>query len=274
MAAVISSQAASERLLDDPGAFAREFSLAAPDAAMLTDMAGDLALLTSSFVRKRCTTLRWNAHRTLDLLGPEGDLLVDEFVEATPMSSHFRVDAAAFGDFVVGRTAAWAAGEPAEGDGAGSADAAQVIAAMARFERHRSDSFWDATERFNSEEASGPAAGDHQDDATRPRFVAGANVGRFEWDVRLPYRHRVDPLDQLPRDPCQLLFFHSAREPVLRAVRLRPGEGDLVERALSAGTPAVGMPDIRGTATGGPPGAGRDEQLFARLSWEGAVQWE
>ncbi len=273
MAAVISSQAASQRLLDDPAAFVREFSLAPAEAAMLIDMAGDLTLLTRSFVHKRCTTLRWNAHCTLRMLGNDGDLLVDEFVETTPMSSHFRLDAAAFSDFIIARTAQWAADEPADGDGDGDNEAAQVIAAMARFERRRSDSFWDATEPFNSEEARGTAARLDQDDAARPRFVAGANMGRFEWDVRLPYRHRVDPLDQLPRDPCQLLFFHSAREPVLRAVRLRPGEADVVERALQGGGPDDTMSDVRGSTTGGPL-LPRDEQVYARLSWEGAVQWE
>ncbi|MGO9198051.1 MAG: hypothetical protein ACLQK4_13110 [Acidimicrobiales bacterium] len=253
MAAVISSQAASERLLDDPSAFAKEFALAPPEAAMLIDMAGDLALLTSSFVHKRCTTLRWNAHRTLELLGPEGDELVEEFVEATPMSSHFREDAAAFGDFVVARTAARAAGEAGGLDEDDAAGDARVIAAMASFERHRSDSFWDATKRLDLEE-EGAAARHREDGAARVRLVAGANIGRFEWDMRLPYRHRIDPLDSLPQDSCQLLFFHSAREPVLRALRLRPAEADLVEGALRAG-------------------AYTDEQLGARLSWEGAVEW-
>ncbi len=245
MAAVITSRAASADLLEDAGAFATEFSLTPADTAMLIEMAGDLALLTSSFVRKRCSTVRWNARRTLELLGREGDLLVEEFVEEWPMSGDFRSEAAKFGDFVIERTAAR---DPSS--------AAQVIAAMAIFERHRSDSFWEATMRFDFDSESGASP--------HPRFVAGANVGRFEWDVRLPYRHRVDPLDRLPRDPCQLLFFHSAREPVLRAVRLHPNEGEVVEKALSAGTAGTAAP-----ATSCPD----SEKVFARLSWEGAVEW-
>lgn len=272
MAAVISSQAASERLLDDPGSFAREFSLAPPEAAMLIEMADDLAQLTSSFVRKRGTTLRWNARRTLELLGADGDLLVEEFVEATPMSGHFRTDAAAFGDFVVSRTAERAEAERhREDDEPGASD--QVIAEMARFERHRSDSFWDATEPFGSDDSSGDGHV-HGEDAPRPRLVAGANIGRFEWDMRLPYRLRIEPLDRLPRDPCSLVFFHSAREPVLRAVRLRPDEEALVAQALAAEGEGAGRAQGGAPVTGAPAGGDRSEQLYARLSWEGAVEWQ
>lgn len=247
MAAVIGSRDASERFEEDPAAFATEFGLTESEAAMLHEMAGDLAELTSSFVSKRCNTLRWNARRTIELLGEEGAELVEDFVEESPMSGSFREDAAQFGDFVIEETA----------ERADEAPWRQLIAEMAVFERHRSDSFWDATGSL--------ARGPHQNgsvsradrlDPSSGRLVAGANLGHFTWDLRLPYRHRVRRLGTLPKDPCWLLFFHSTREPVLRSIRLRPDEADLISAVVS------------GSGEAAPEKVG---ELLRRLSWEGAV---
>ena len=57
-------------------------------------------------------TLRWNAQRTLGLLGSDGDALVAEFVDVHPASEDFAEEAASFCDFVVRRTAELAGTQP------------------------------------------------------------------------------------------------------------------------------------------------------------------
>ncbi len=253
MAAVITSQDASERFLEAPEEFAGEFSLDRTDLAMLMEMADDLTSLTSSFVSKRATTLRWNARRTLEMLGREGDELLEDFVETHPMSDQFKIDAAEFGDFVIEATAESVA------ENANDVPA-RMIAGMARFERHRSRSFWDAVAR----------AADPDDPVAPPgsvRLAAGANLGSFEWDLRLPYRHRVRPLRLLPSDPCELLFFHAGASALLRTLRLRPAEAAFVA-SMPAGE-SVELASLRETASHEID----VDRLCRRLSWEEAVQW-
>jgi hypothetical protein len=217
MAAVIGSRYARDRFADDPFAFATEFSLEPVECEMLLEMGSDLTALTDSFVSKRSGTLRWNARRTINLLGQEGESLVEEFVETHPASDRFRLEAARFGDFVVERVE-----ERQDGT-----QRARVIAEMARFERHRSDSFWDATKPTEPEEATSvPGAGRHHSGAVRLR--AGANVGQFNWDLRLLYHRDIEPWSLLRPDPCPLLFFHNGRSDGMRIIRLRPEEALVV----------------------------------------------
>jgi hypothetical protein len=252
MAAVIASRDASERFAESPSDFGREFGLAPSEIAMLVEMGDDLTSLTSAFVAKRRSTLRWNARRTLELLGDEGERLLDDFVEENPQSERFRQDATAFGDFVIAETA--------ERETRSAID--RIIAEMARFEQHRSNSFWDATATIGED----PRLAPHEKPQT-VRLVAGANVGRFDYDMRLPYRRDVIPWELLPTDPCCLLFFHSRHQAVLRTLRLAPLDAEVVS-ALPAGV-TVDVSSIRESA---PDGVDVDH-LLRTLSWEEAIEW-
>ncbi len=252
MAAVIASRDASDRFVEDPDQFGEEFGLAPTELAMLLEMGDDLTSLTAGFVSKRCGTLRWNAHRTLELLGPEGEEFLEDFVEGNPQSDSFRKDAAAFGDFVITHTAS----RPVE------KFADRIIAEMARFERCRSNSFWDATVQVGPDDTSGP------DKPEAVVLVAGANVGTFALDMRLPFRKTVRPWYLLPHDRCHLLFFHTRRRAQLRTLRLRPAEAEIV-RSMPAGQP-VSIASLRDSA----PEQTDVDHLLRTLSWEEAIEWE
>jgi hypothetical protein len=256
MAAVITSQDASERFVESPHDFGGEFALVPSEIAMLVEMGDDLTSLTAAFVNKRRTTLRWNARRTLELLGDEGEEVLDDFIEENPQTDSFRNDAASFGDFVVARTAM----RP------GKLVVDRIIAEMARFERHRSDSFWNAATGVG-DRARSASASDGLEHSEAVVLVAGANIGQFSLDLRLPYRRTVTPWYLLPPDPCHLLFFHSHQRAQLRTIRLRPAAAEVLRSVL------VGQPTSIRSMRDSAPDVVDVDRLLRTLSWAEAIEW-
>jgi hypothetical protein len=240
MAAVITSPADRHRFLEDPEVFAGHFDLAPGEVHSLLAMEEDLTSLTASFVAKRSMTVRWNAQRTIHMLGERGAVLIDEYVSAHPMVESLSEEAEQFGDFVVARTR----------DMVDDTFRSVVIAEMARYERLRSRSFWDA--RSNLEQPRPPRPSDGGDGSRSAEagpgavgLTPGVKVGAFGWDMRIFHRCRVFPLRVLREDPCDLVFFHNGRTNGLRVLRLRPDELALVRR-LQEGGPLTAEATIGG----------------------------
>jgi hypothetical protein len=261
MAAVIGSRSEHSRFFDDPKKFVETYSLEGPEIASLINMGSDLADLTGSFVRKRQGYLRMNAAKTLEMLGPEGDALVEEFVDTHPMPEWHRLEAGGFGQFLIERTAELRDDTPRS----------WIIADMARFEKHQHDSFWDATVPVEPQHRSDPshqiplAGGNSQCLAIRLR--SGTNMARFGWDMRLPFRYGFDEVPLLQPDPCQLLFFYKTTATGFRVIRLTPLEAAAFE-AMSQGS-AVDVEVMRDAL---PDGVDLD-RLLSRFLWQEVVQW-
>lgn len=211
MAAVITSPAARGRFAVDPGAFTIEFELDRLNAERLARMAPDLSELTGAFVAKRATMLRWFARRTLWLLGAQATALVQAFIDGHPAGELLHDEVESFGNFVVDQAAALR-------DGSAWSD---VVAEMARFERARNASFWDAIELYDDRSdlvSEGPAV----------ELAAGAKIDKFERDLRALYHSRLMPADPPPLDPCVLCFVHSLVASAFRIVRLTEDEARLL----------------------------------------------
>jgi hypothetical protein len=261
MAAVICSVTEKRRFTENPEKYAEEFSLEPLEAASLIEMGQDLAHLTLTFVTKRLEMARWNATKALEMLGTEGDALLAEFVDTYPMTEWQRVEARSFGEFLIERTA----------DMRDDSLRSRIIAEMARFESHRINAFWDATvpeERqargSQSEQVPLPRSGNSHH---RIKLRPGASTARFEWDVRLPYYHRVVPIDLLQPDPCQLFFFHNGTPTGFREIRLTPQEAAVVD--VMSGGVAMSAEVIRDAL---PDGADLDRPLN-RLFRQEILQW-
>lgn len=217
MAAAITSRTHQRRLTEDPEAYAHSFHLGPVEVESLCVMAADLNSLTGSFVSKRCQMLSGHARRTITLLGRQGHELVEEFVDTHLMTESFRTEASRFGAYMVERTQAM-------DDGTARAS---IIADMGRFERHRSDAFWEATDPISSPPPpSAAAAAGGRSTGGQIRLRRGTSVGSFRWDIRIPYRLRIEPLHLLQADPCTLLFFHNGRPAGHRTLRLTNREAD------------------------------------------------
>jgi hypothetical protein len=225
MAAVITSPAAHRRFVEDAGAFAGDFDLRPSEVEALLVMQQDLTSLTASFVAKRSITVRWNARRTLAMLGPRGTALVDEYVGGHPMVESFREEADRFTAFVVARTR----------DLVDETFRSIVIAEMARYERLRSLAFWGA--RATPQPRRPRLQPGHLADAAGGAIglAPGAQVDSFRWDMRIFHRCRVAPLRLLRDDPCDLLCFHNGRANGQRVQRLRPDELAFVRRVRQSG---------------------------------------
>jgi hypothetical protein len=141
-----------------------------------------------------------------------------------------------------------------------------LIAEMARFEKHRSDSFWDST--TPTDVAAGPpgptSVGDHTGTV---QLAAGANIGQFEWDLRLLYHRDIAPWSLVRPDPCQLLFFHTGRPDGMRIVRLTTEEALVVGAMTPANAVSVAL--LRGAVSG-------DLDVYSlleRLVWQEVAKW-
>jgi hypothetical protein len=211
MAAIITSKAAKAEFAAEPAEFAVLFGLSATQTAQLRRMGPDLVALTDSFVAKRATTMRWNAKRTLALLGPASGAAIQEFIDLYPATESFRDEARRFGDFMIERTAA-------ARDGSVRAD---VIAEMARFESSRSASFWGAVAEI-----------DPRRDLARPKVLrprSGATVESFGRDLRLLYHDTTMAVELSEPDECTLGFVHLGASG-FRVLRL----GDLETRLVQS----------------------------------------
>jgi hypothetical protein len=99
------------------------------------------------------------------------------------------------------------------------------------------------------------------------RLRAGATIGQFGWDLRLPYWRNIEPLEELRPDPCHLLFFFTTGLQGTRVIRLCPGE-EVVVRAMRPGD-AVPISQIREVVPDG-----RDcERILSRFLRGGAIEW-
>lgn len=257
MAAVITAPSAQRQFIEDPEAFARGFSLEPPEIRSLVAMEADLTSLTASFVSKRSMSVRWSAQRTIAMLGDQGPVLVEEFIDDHPMAESFRDDAVQFSDFVVERTAAMRHDTFRSG----------VIAEMARFERQRSRAFWDAG---SGPDAAGPRRsedGTASDAAGKLRLTPGASIAGFEWDMRLFHKLRVVPLRTIHSDPCHLLFFHNGKRNGLRVNRLRPDEFVMLEDLSRAGSVSADL------VVATPGGELAMREIAPQFLNRGAIQW-
>jgi hypothetical protein len=262
MAAVIGSRSEHSRFFDDPKKFAETYSLEGPEIASLISMGSDLADLTGSFVRKRQGYLRMNGAKTLEMLGPEGDALLAEFVDTHPMPEWHRLEAGSFGEFLIERTAALRDDTPRS----------WIIADMARFEKHQHDSFWDATVPVEPQHRSDPSvqtpsAGRGKSQHAAIRLRNGANIASFGWDMRLLFRYGFDQVPLLQPDPCQLLFFYKGTATGFRVTRLKPLEATAFG-ALSQGS-AVDVEVMRDAL----PDDVDLDRLLSRFLWQEVVQW-
>jgi hypothetical protein len=258
MAAAITSRSHQRRLVEDPEAYARSFHLGPVEVESVCVMAADLNSLTGSFVSKRCQTLSGHARRTIALLGRQGHELVEEFVDTHVMTESLRTEASRFGAYMIERTQAMDDGTARTG----------IIADMARFERHRSDAFWEATDRASS--SPRPSSTDGSGGLStggRIRLRRGTSVGSFRWDVRIPYRLRIEPLHLLQSDPCTLLFFHNGGPAGQRTLRLTSREAD-VHRILA------GRKSLPWSTMVARLGDNQDaEQLLCGFVREGVIEW-
>jgi len=211
MARVITSRSTCESFAADPGAWAAAFGLARSDADHLVEMAGDLAALMPSFVNKRERSLRWGAQRTLDLLEDIGEEILHDFMESSSPDDRPGVELAAFVDFVVDRTASLVE----------ELEYGELLADLARFERHRCLCFLGAT-WSNGERRLGSQQATVQkfDPDRNVRLMPGASLGHFSWDLRQTRAFSADAMAVLPPDPCDLLFFHNGMPDGIRILRL------------------------------------------------------
>jgi hypothetical protein len=260
MAKVITSRTERGSFVDDPRGFASAFDLDDAEVDSLVEMRDDLISLTPSFVTKRQRALRWNAMRTLTLLGASGDALVGEFVDTQAAIEDFRTEARRFSDFIVRRTA----------EMAGTIPNGELIAELARFDQLRSFAFWNATGPLGHE--ASPARrwkrGDPFDADRLIALTVSACVAHFEWDLRQAGQYTADSVSSLQRDPCELLFFHNGQPNGIRVMRLRADEAAAV-RVVSAHPEST-------TARAACNGMGnRDdpERVLGKLLSEGALIW-
>jgi hypothetical protein len=259
MATVITSPAAKESFEADEDAFATGLGLGPEGADHLKAMRDDLAELTGSFVAKRATMLRWNARRTLALLGPDGARLVQRYIDGHPATDSFPTESARFGDFVVSETVA-------RRDSSVWAD---VIADMARFERLRSASFWGAVASVERPPPP-PTAPSNRRVTLRP----GAGADSFEWDLRLLY-HRVGSTREPPtRDRCALCFVHTGTSLGFRVVRLTGPEYELVTSVMAGNrTPGRRGEERPVQHRDDWSAAGRPASIADRLVRRGVMEW-
>jgi hypothetical protein len=257
MATVITSRAACGTYADNPQAFAASFDLDAAEVQSFVEMRDDLVSLMPGFVSKRQRSLRWNAQRTLTLLGATGRDLVGEYVDTYPATEDFREEAAAFSGFVVRRTAEMA-GTTANG---------QLIAELARFDQLRSSAFWNAIGPLRDERPdTTPGRRKESFDADRMiRLPGSANLARFSWDLRQVGRYKPDSVGTLQRDPCELLFFHNGEANGVRVVRLRQDQADAVRYVIE-------HPEMATPRTACGPDSD-PERVLGKLLWQGAVEW-
>jgi hypothetical protein len=258
MAAVITSPSEHRRFVENPLKFAASFPLDPSEVGALIDMGTDLTSMTNGFVLKRATTLRWNARRTITMMGSEGTALLQEFVDRHAMTESLRAEAGRFGEFVIERTQGMRDGTPRT----------EIIAEMARFEKHRSDAFWEAVTEVRARRA--PALKGRQPPGWRRKRLSlrpGANVGEFQWDLRILYRRRVAPLSIMQADPCCLLFFHNGTPDGLRVTRLHPGEACMMQLLLQ------GKDVVPRRSDDARPGRVEVEKRLGRFFWQGVIQW-
>jgi hypothetical protein len=253
MAAVITSRAANASFGADGTGFATAFGLAPEDIDRLTSMGEDLVQLTNSFVAKRANTLRWNARRTLSLLGRDGTAMVDDYINGHPATDSFANESARFGEFVISET-------DARRDGSERAD---IIAEMARFERLRSASFWGNVASVEQASAGVSPRSSNAEMHLRP----GADAASFEWDLR-PLYHQRGATGELPtRDPCVLCFVHVGSSLGFRVLRLTDAEFQLVASLMDGG-PASGR-----TGEQSPDQHRADEWVVDRLTRRRVIEW-
>jgi hypothetical protein len=259
MARVITSRRESGSFVDDPRGFASAFDLDDAEIDSLVEMGDDLASLTPSFVTKRQRTLRWNATRTLSMIGTSGNALVGEFVDTHAAIEDFREEARSFSDFVVRRTA----------EMAGTIPNGELIAELARFDQRRSSAFWNATGPLRRE--SPPRQWKRGDpfDADRPvALTVSASLAHFEWDLRQAGRYTADSVGALQRDPCELLFFHNGQPNGIRVMRLRADEAAAVQVVSEHPEGTTARAACNGAGDRGDP-----ERVLGKLLSEGALKW-
>jgi hypothetical protein len=263
MARVITSRSACRLFGEDPRGYASTFDLDDSEVESLLEMQEDLISLMPGFVTKRRGNLRWNAARTLTLLGRAGDALLEEYIDTRPATEGFRQEAEAFSQFVVLRTA----------EMAGTVPHGQLIAELARFEQLRSATFWKATAPLRPVP---PPTRRGQDgvsfDADRPiRLPVSAGLGHFEWDLRQARRYTADSVGTLQPDPCDLIFFHNGRADGIRILRLQIDQA----AAVAVVRDHVGAVTARAAcrAGGAVDGEVNEERVLGSLLWHGALEW-
>ncbi len=255
MAAVITSRGQRAEFLDDPGTFALQFELEPSEVDALRAMGSDLAKLTNAFVMKRIGMLRWSLKCTLALLGPDADPLLEEYASTVRQREFHRDEVRSFCDFVVEHTDRMSDGS----------QRCQLVCEMARFERHYSDAFLEATPvrrtRFDDEPAG------RVEPSGCVRIRPGTNTGSFSWDLRMLYWGMLDSPERVHSDPCTLAFFHGAKPNQYRVIRLRSAEYPLL--ALLPPGETVPVAQVQ-SALGDAAEANR---LLGALACRGVLQW-
>lgn len=265
MAAVIGSRSEHRRFFDDPKLFAESFGLEPAEIDALIEMGPDLGNLTGGFVKKREGYLRMNSARTLEMLESDGDALLSDFVSEHPMPEWQRLEAGAFGDYLVEQLATIRDESP-EG---------KVLAEMARYEKYQHDAFWEATIRpdvaaWRSSAPSArlcPAPGRGSVTKQAIRLRAGCVIERFDWDVRIPYHFGLHVANTLKEDPCELLFFYNGAGSGFCTMRLTPLEA----KALAVMIPGH-VVDVEIVRKALPEGTDLD-RLLNRFVWQEVCEW-